>query len=78
VKKMLDTAFQMVYTPCMNYKKDTPNENHSQQITKNTPNENHSQQNNLNYFTFPIKINSLGGQKVLDKGCWMSYNSIIL
>jgi len=67
----------MVYTPCMNYKKDTPNENHSQQITKRTPNENHSQQNNLNYFTFPIKINSLGGQKVLDKGCWMSYNIYI-
>lgn len=53
----------MVYTPCMDYKKYTPNENHSQQITKSTPNENHSHENNLNYFTIPIKINSLGGQK---------------
>jgi hypothetical protein len=53
----------MVYTPCMDYQKYTPNENHSQQITKSTPNENHSHENNLNYFTIPIKINSLGGQK---------------
>tara|TARA_R110002050_G_scaffold186672_3_gene320998 strand:+ start:9168 stop:9329 length:162 start_codon:yes stop_codon:yes gene_type:complete len=53
----------MVYTPCMESKKDTPNENHSQQITKSTPNENHSHENNLNYFTIPIKINSLGEQK---------------
>ena len=67
-------AFQMVYTPCMESKKDTPNENHSQQITKSTPNENHSHENNLNYFTIPIKINSLGEQKQLDKDCRMSYN----
>ena len=49
--------------------------------TKNeqfTSNENHSQQNNLNYFTIPLKINSLGGQKVLDRHCWMSYNILIL
>ena len=64
----------MVYTPCMNYKKDTPNENHSQQITKRTPNENHSQQNNLNYFQISFKINSLGEQKVLDKTCRIPYN----
>ena len=42
------------------------------------PNENHSQKNNLNYFTNPLKINSLEGQKVLDKACWMSYNILIL
>ena len=53
----------MSYTPCMESKKNIPNENHSQQITKSTPNENHSHENNLNYFTIPIKINSLGEQK---------------
>ena len=47
--------------------------------TKNeqfTSNENHSQQNNLNYFTIPLKINSLGRQKVLDKAFIVSYNSM--
>ena len=42
------------------------------------PNENHSQKNNLNYFTNPLKINSLEGQKVLDKAFIMSYNILIL
>jgi len=37
-------------------------------------NENHSQKNNLNYFTNPLKINNLEGQKVLDKAFIMSYN----
>lgn len=67
----------MVYTPCMNYKKDTPNENHSQQITKRTPNENHSHENKSNYFTIPLKINTLGRQKELDKYLEMSYNGTI-
>ncbi len=42
------------------------------------PNENHSQKNNLNYFTNPLKINSLEGQKVLDMAFIMSYNILIL
>ena len=49
--------------------------------TKNeqfTPNENHSHENKSNYFQISLKINSLGGQKVLDKTCWMSYNILIL
>ena len=37
-------------------------------------NENHSHKNNLNYFQISLKINSLEGQKVLDKTCQMSYN----
>jgi hypothetical protein len=42
------------------------------------PNENHSQKNNLNYFQISLKINSLEGQKVLDKAFIMSYNILIL
>ena len=47
--------------------------------TKNeqfTPNENHSHENKSNYFTIPLKINSLGGQKVLDKHPKVSYNEV--
>jgi hypothetical protein len=41
-------------------------------------NENHSHENNFNYFFIPLKINSLEGQKVLDKAFDMSYNILIL
>ena len=41
-------------------------------------NENHSHKNNLNYFQISLKINDLGGQKVLDKSPRMSYNILIL
>ena len=41
-------------------------------------NENHSQKNNLNYFYFPFKINSLQVKKKLDRTFDMSYNILIL